>query len=225
MRTSTIIVAVVAVLMLVGTPAVHATPVVIGGLTFDSDAFPTQLRSATGTFYLLQDGAEPGWNSWGPVNLPGNASDFITLESSLTGHDLDTAGELHTGAVVDLGWGALWPANGPGADLVVYEMGHPEPFTVQANGITLLFTPVDQGFYSPHGGLSVNAAFIDLEDFGLASGHAVDHIVMSTTVTGDEWDAPDIGAVGAINTVVPEPATLVLLAVAGTGLLRKRRQR
>ena len=126
--------------------------------------------------------------------------------------------------------------NAPGADLVLFELG-----TADAAGMKVRVDP-GGGFttekwylltstgYSA-GGYSLNAAAIDLDDFGLAPGTLIERIQLNNASLsgGGTTISSSIAAVGALNTgVIPEPSTLIIWSLLGTlgiavGWRRRRR--
>jgi hypothetical protein len=170
---------------------------------------------------------------------------FTTAESIpwVTGSDLTVGlalGEGPTGGVADFIVPAFSLAsivNGAGADFAVWEAGDPsEPFlmSVSTDGgasfsANLAYDTAVTNPLATTPPFNVNIAFVNLDDFGLAPGAAVDAIKLSGVFTGIGGSGPDLLALAALNAGpptgnIPEPGTLLLLGLGlvGIGLGRRR---
>lgn len=192
--------------------------VTIGGLTFEDEAFATRLISAspdpsTGAFThesLDPDGPTPVHTV--ELTLP---AQLALLESLLVGSELDDWAGLRVAhnSSVTLGFDAIRPIDGAGDDLVVFDIGNAEAIEVTIAGTSRVYTFVATGqtITAGFGSLSVNAARVDLADFGVTSAG----VVTLTAPTGGALD-PDPTAVGVLN---GSPAAAVALRSAGTNPL------
>jgi hypothetical protein len=183
--------------------------IIVGGLTFDDDAFADDLVSSTGA-----------WTFGG-----GAAS----LEAALVGSNPnDFAFAFGSTSNVVLRFTDNLAINLAGADLAIFELGTAETFSlaVEVAGTTNSYTAVDTGFDA--GGFDLLVAQIDLSDFGVAAGGTVDTVQLFPAPTGG--DPADFTVIGALNStpdqVVPVPASALLLGIgglfAGAGALRRR---
>jgi hypothetical protein len=145
----------------------------VGGYSFAANAAADTAALVSGSqpsFYLCgatSDDGEP--------TLPG-----LTAAQSATQVVTDgvTDAELLGAAVVDVGFVDNVVVNGAGADLVVFESGRPESFSVS------VFDAITQSFSAPRTympestgslggcGFQLNAAAVDLSDFGVVSDNA-----------------------------------------------------
>jgi hypothetical protein len=143
-----------------------------------------------------------------------------TLEEAITGSNLAAGFEIaafNSGEMVEVGFDDNVIVNLPGEDLVVFEGAIEDGFDVAVGlGGTrfssyIHYEPVYQGFTETW---LVNAAFIDLDDFGLPPGGVVSLI----RIREDDHDSAEIAGAAAI----PEPAALLLLGLGGLALLKRR---
>ena len=178
-----------------GTPAAAAT--VLGGISFDDSAFADSLVGSTGSWNLSSG----------------------TLASVMTGADPNDYGFCFGGprvCTLTLAFTDNVAVNGLGADLAIFELGAPDSFELTIGATTLNYLTAPTG--DSAGGFSLNAALIDLNDFGLAplatvSSFTVGSIENETTAS--------FTAFGAFNNgipPVPEPATAAQLALGGLAL-------
>lgn len=194
----------VASLLITATPVTAGT--MIGGYTFDDNAFADTLISSSGS-YSTSGGS---------------------LASVLTDTNAGTwAGSLTPNAYVELGFTDNWLVNGAGADLVLFELGIPSIFKVSITigGTTLSYASQDTGFDA--GGYNLNAAEINLDDFGVASGASLSSIAVR--MDDGSNTRPSLSLVGALNSravdaTVPEPASLVLIGLGFAALRLSRRK-
>lgn len=118
--------------------------------------------------------------------------------------------------------------NGPGADLVIFELsgdqppGTPDPREVFGVSVFdgssfpsfVTVTPIATGFPDPADPtLDVFAVQIDIGAFGIASGASTDRVRLHIYNANLGSKSADLTALGALNSVaVPEPGTLLLVA-------------
>jgi hypothetical protein len=111
--------------------------------------------------------------------------------------------------------------NGAGADFALYEAGgslpgEGEPAKITINGITNTYPTIYTGVGSAH------RAFIDLDDFGVASGDRVATIQLWGLYSG--MSGTEYMAIGALNNGVPIPAPAAIWLL-GLGLVTLRAAR
>ena len=127
---------------------------------------------------------------------------------------------------MDLGFTDNVVVNGAGNDLVLFELGVPDSFTVTINGVTHTYPTSGTGFNA--GGFSLNAVALDLDAFGLGAGATINSLRLAFVASGT---VASTSLVGALNSRgfggVPEPATWAMM-ITGFGLvggvLRSRRR-
>jgi hypothetical protein len=114
--------------------------------------------------------------------------------------------------------------NDAGADLVLFELGTDDAAELSILNLNV-WTAAQNYVMTPTGfnvgGFSLNAVAINLDDFGVPAMGLVEYIELFNTGTGGTTISSSICAVGALNSVVPEPATLLMLALGGV-VIRKR---
>jgi hypothetical protein len=191
--------------------AAHArADVIVGGITFNDNAFADRLASSTGA-----------WSFGGGAT---------SLENALVGSNPDDfAFAFGSTSNVVLQFTDNLAINLAGADLAVFELGTAETFSlaVTVGGTTQSYTAVSTGFTA--GGFELLVAQIDLSDFGVALGGTVDTVQLFPAPTGG--DPADFTVVAALNNtsptgVVPGPSTLGLLSMgAGVSLIYGWRRR
>jgi hypothetical protein len=178
--------------------------IVKGSLVFDNNAFADNAKMIAGSIISFEGGA-------------------TSVKDALTGPDLSTAfdiGEFNQGEVVQVDFLDNAVINATGFDLVVYERHSPDCFDVAvgigANQYTsfLHFVPVYENFIE--GGGYVNAARIDLLDFGVGAGATVSSI----RIRESSYDSAELAGIAAFHSVnVPEPTTLALLSITAVSVL------
>jgi hypothetical protein len=186
-----------------------AAPIIIAGTTYNSANFATSLMSSSGSFSV--GGGAPN------------------LASALTDTTVNTwAFTLDRGGYVQLGFNGI--SNGPGSDLVFFEIGVPDNFGISltVGGPITTIASSSTGFTQGQG-FGINIASIDLSVLGVAPGGSVSSIVVNMgPAFGAGAAAPTLGAAVGLNAAaVPEPATFGLIG-AGlvlSGLLRRMRNR
>jgi len=207
-------------ILFVGVGESTASTIAVGGHALSEAAFADTLIDAEGHFTILYDPPEPGWAFTDDYALPGSPGDFHVTRDAATGYDLGTSVEIHSGWLM-LGFSDPLPANGPGDDLVIYELsgGRTEDMYVTINGTKRLFDTTFTGDLTPNGGLEINEALIDLDAFGVPPGETIFAIRINQGSEGGlHPQEPDIAAVAGLN-VVPEPGCVAMLACGALGLL------
>ncbi|HQC98655.1 MAG TPA: PEP-CTERM sorting domain-containing protein, partial [Aquabacterium sp.] len=137
-------------------------------------------------------------------------------------------------ATVLLGFSDNRLRNGPGDDLVLFEVGHEayeysqegfDSLWVTVNGVSrLYFTTETSTHVDDH---NVNMTRIDLSHFGLAEGVLLDRVQIGLG-QDTRGSLPQLQLVAAMHSVaapVPEPASLVLMASGALLLAGLRRRR
>lgn len=155
------------------------------------------------------------------------------MGSVLTDTDAATwAYSYDAGASVTLAWSSVVAVNGPGADIVLFELGVPDAWNVTINGVTNYALSAATG--ESAGGFSLNAAAIDLSDFGVAAGGSVSQLYLTFQSGPNTSTITSTSLVGALDVgggtpPVPELSTWMMLAlgfagVGYAGLRSSRRQ-
>jgi hypothetical protein len=180
---------------------------VVGGLTFQDNAFADSLISSSGSF----------------------TTSGGTLTSVLTDTDSGTyAFSSSPGAFVNLGFTDNLLVNGSGNDLALFELGIPDTFKVTIGGITKSYLSVDTG--QSAGGFGLNVATVNLDDFGIAPNTTLSNILIGLDTTSAASTVPSLSLVGALNsgavtsTAVPEPFTIIGTLIGGTAAFRMRKK-
>lgn len=183
-----------------GIAGVANATIIVGGYSFDDNAFADYVISSAGS-YTTTGGS---------------------VESSVIGANVDTYAFSHTsGAYLDLGFSDNHLVNGSGYDLALFELGMPDTFgvSVTIGGTTQAYTTINTGYRG--GGYNLNVALVDLDDFGIAPGSVLSHVVLGMDInTGGT--VPSLAVVGALNSI-PEPASMALIGLFTAGIYFKRR--
>lgn len=171
-----------------------AGSVSLGGYVFDDTAFADSLTGSAGN-----------WTTAGG-----------SLAASLTGSDAsDYAFSFDAGSFAALAFTDNVALNGAGADLVVFELGVDDFISLTINGITHNYLTSSTG--ETAGGFSLNAAAIDLSDYGVGS-------VSNFSLNGGVDNGGTVASytvIGALH--VPAPASAALLGLGGLAISRRRR--
>lgn len=216
MRRRNAILATVAALWIGGATSALAAPVVIDGFVFDSAAFPTAAQFVSG----------------GPPTLSFATTGNLDADL-LAAADSDLATYIFgTPVTFNLLFGNAPVVNGAGPDLVIFELGIPDTVGVSAElggafTVPLSYNTLFTG--ASAAGFNLNAAAIDLSDFGVPAGGLVSRFQLDNASIATI--SSSIVAVGALNTdqgpgpSVPEPGTLLLLGGGLLGLMLRRERR
>ena len=146
------------------------------------------------------------------------AGDIVTTGGTLpnvtTDQSVDSYAQLPSTATagsitLTLGFASNTLVNGTLNDLVLFDIGTPDAFTVTINNQTMTASTLDTGFTTSKGA-QLNAAVIDLSSFGVANGATVPSIDIGLARGGASF-----ALAGAISSV-PVPAAVWLF---GSGLL------
>jgi hypothetical protein len=175
------------ILIAVMSVAIPAGAVTVGGLNFADNAFADTLISAYGDF----------------------TTGGGTLVQVLTDSDPGTyAASRTSGAFVQLGFTDSVIINGSGADLALFDIGRPDTFKLTIGGITRQYTTIDTVYYS--GPYKITVALVDLDDFGVPAGAAVDQITVGLDYLTGQFPAiptvPAFSLAGALNSAAPGAA-------------------
>jgi len=202
-----------------GVSAASATPITVGGYVFEAgeEAF---------------------------------ADDVALVEGSLTTHTEEQARQILSGSYVGDTIRVITPdvavleivftdnaiLNGPGTDLVIFELSgalgagtpdHTERFEVtvfdgSAFPPFVSFDPIDTGYPDPNGGLNIFAVEIDVSNFGVASGATTQRvrIRLVDNLVHRSADPTALGALSSVSVPEPAPTLLVVLGLLGTGFRR-----
>jgi hypothetical protein len=199
-----------------------ASPISVAGFTFSAgeEAFADSIEFVS------------GW----PVNLP-------VVNDVLVGSDISDSFNSgnSTPSVLDVFFIDNSIVNGPGVDVVIFELsgdkpaGSPDPREIfdvsvfDGSGFSpfVTVTPIATGFDDPADStLDVFAVQIDLGSFGVPSGVSVDRIRIAIYNANLGSKSADLTAVGALNSGLPVPApSTALTLAAGLFLIAQRRNR
>lgn len=173
--------------------------VTIGDFSVAEHAFADSLLSATPSpgDAFRHESLDPGGSGVLHVDLT-LPQDFAVLQSLLVGPDLnDWVGVRQAAATLALGFSPPHPVDGPGPDLVLFDIGNRESIAVTIGDLTRAYALEDTGddITSGQNSRDVNFAAIDLADFGVATTSSV----VLRAVSGGDFDA-DPAALGALHT-------------------------
>jgi hypothetical protein len=192
-----------------GVGPANADPVTIAGITVDSLNFANALLSNSPAVFSTEGGP---------------------LATSVTDLSANTWAFSNTNPPTYLQLGFTNLVNGPGNDLVVWEIGTPDNFgmSLTIGGPTHTIVSASTGFTNAQS-FGINTAFLNLDDLGVASGAAVTSLVFNMGLPfANTASSPTLGAAAALAPV-PEPTTLALvgtaLAVVGTVAVVRRRNK
>jgi len=206
--------------LVIGVSSPASATTVLHGFSFDDNAFADEVRSDLTGFII------------------GGAS---TAEEALTGSDTSNyAFSPEDGTFITLGFLDNLVVNGPGSDIVVFELNvtDTEPIVLTVNGIRSAPTAqTDTGdLFPPNGRIEYTSW--DLSDFDVPPGGTVDEVTINSICT-DVFvpiygctEGADVAsallAVGALNsapavTPIPLPPGMPLLLGAVCGLVAGRR--
>jgi hypothetical protein len=173
--------------------------VTVGGFTFADNAFVDTLFGSSG-----------GWST-----ASGNlASDITDIDAGTYAFSFETSAFLEVRFIDNIAM------NLAGADLVIFEVGTPDIFDVEINGVRNQYLSVDTG--ESAGGFALNGLAIDLSDFGVANGDFITDVrLWGGNMEPNNGTVASYSLVGALNPV-PAPASMALL---GLGALVARRRR
>lgn len=203
------------IVSLVLTPEALGQSVTIGGFQFEADGAADSATLVSGSqpsFFLCGATAEDG-----EPTLPG-----LTQGESATRvvSDANPDDEVFGQAVLDVGFADNVVVNDDGPDLVVFESGRPESFTLAVfNPLSRTFSaptafdPVTTGYFDGCG-FMINAAQIDLGEFGVAPGTSralfrIDNLGAPGCCAG-----ADLADVLALRSGAPAPQPLELPGVS-----------
>jgi len=206
-------IAVVSGLCLVGqavTPASAST--VIGPYIFDDNAFTDRLVSSSGSWAI------------GPSGTLGTL-EMVLIGSNINDYAYPAINDGQSVASAVLAFVDNAVANGPGADLAVFEYSVIGAVGRVGCQITLTINNITKN-YIPYGfgpGAGEYAALVDLSDFGVPSDGRVSQFGISGTWPPD----PEYSAFGALNNAppVPIPGAVWLLGSGIAGLVELRRRK
>lgn len=197
-----------AAILLLGTAGVAEAAFIVGGITFEDNAFADRLVTSAGS-----------------PTFSGASS----LEAAVIGADLDSYANLLDGDdKITLEFTDNVVVNGPGNDLAVFTLFDPRPITFYLEGddfvVRATVTTVPTGTTITNG-VPVNVGFYDLA-FPLIS--SLRRISIASRDENDNLYPNQFAAVGALNTnPIPEPGSVILMTLGGLGLaggvMRKRR--
>jgi hypothetical protein len=184
-----------------GAPAPE--PVAVPSFTFEANS---GADAAT-----VVAGSDPSFFECGltpELGLP--ALQGLTVDASATRVVADGSAdtEVFGRAVLDVGFSDNAVVNGPGPDLAVFESGRTEGFTVSvfdplagAFSAPVYFDPSELGFYD-HCGYPVNAALIDLAQFGVQTLGTVSLVRIDNLGAPGGFDGADLADVRAVHSAV-----------------------
>ena len=180
--------------------------VVIGGTTFQDDAFADSIVSFAGT-YTTSTG---------------------TLLGSLADKSPETfAFSFTPGALIQFSFDHSQLINGPGTDLALFDLFGAGVAPVTIAGVTIAYTSVPVGTVDL--GVQLNESLIDLSDFGIEAGAVMDRITVAMDAIKANGGKLNLSLVASTYSPVPlppfevpEPGSILLLiaGLAGSSLLR-----
>jgi hypothetical protein len=160
----------------------------IAGIQFSYNAFVDTLISSNPTSSIpFAYPIEPSLY----VDTFGIAGDAATVEDAVIGDDISTAAcNWDEDGYLELGFTDNRLVNGEGYDLVLFELGSSiDSFGValQPGGQLIAYDSAFTGYYTLAAGINgfvqINAAFVDLDDFGVPAGSTIDHFFIGGLLT------------------------------------------
>jgi hypothetical protein len=192
-----------------------ASAVTIGGFTFDDNAFADSLTGSTGAV----------------TTVPTTG---LSLDSVMTDIDENT-GAFPTGALASfqLAFTDNTVVNGVDEDLVLFELG-PAPSgggPINSASVSIeTSTGIETRSYDflATTTTDLNAAAIDLSDFGIGVGESVSSVLVITGELNSDLAPATLTLVGALNngvTPIPVPAAVWMFGTGLIGLVGVARRR
>ena len=186
----------------------------VGGFDFTPNAAAdtaTLVPGSQPSFYLCGATADDGAPTLPGLTPAQSAARVVT--------DGVADAELLGAAVVDVGFVDNVVVNGPGPDLVVFESGRPEAFALS------VFDAITQSFSTPRTylpastglaggcGFQLNAATIDLADFGVLPDNARTLFRIDNLGAPGCCDGADLMDVLALSSGAPAPEPIIVPGV------------
>jgi len=176
-----------------------AQAVSIGG--YEVNAFATSL-----------DGIAPAAAGLDVTTIGGTLA-AVTTDTSVDSYVFLPTGKSSSSVALTLGFVSGSLVNGAGDDLVLFEIGAPDNFSVTIGGTNLDLATSDTGFQNSDPA-QLNAVAIDLSAFGVANGAVVTQVTVGFNAGGATFALA--GALAPSMSPVPVPAAVWLF---GSGLL------
>lgn len=183
----------------------------VGGFEFAPKAAADRVTLVPGSqpsFYLCGATGDDGAPTLPGLTPAQSAARVLT--------DGVTDAEMFGAAVVDVAFVDNVVVNGPGPDLVVFESGRPEAFGISVfDAITQSFSAPRTYFPASTGlaggcGFQLNAAAIDLADFGVVPDNARTLFRIDNLGAPGCCDGADLMDVLALNSGVPAPQPITV---------------
>ena len=197
--------------------AAQATPISIGGFTFDENSSADHVGATTGTIQTFVVDAGGGFN----VNA-------FSVDLVLTDNSLDSGVFCLNACTIELIFTDNAAVNGAGDDLILFEQGEAETTNITIGGIELVLSDfTTQAAIVDAQGTLINIYAIELDDFGIVSGGMIDTVLLDLNFPLGDVNFPtsDPTALFALNSAdVPEPGMfmLFLMGLIGIGYARRR---
>lgn len=182
------------------------------GYTFDDDAFADKAYFIDGTIEF--GGFIPTGDISNDLNTALAGSNMSTWIRS----QYDPIKDIRTGYTVELHFVDNYIYNGVGSDLIGWEFGTSEPFSISIYNPQLGSWTDFWNIYTNDIG-DMNVGEIDFDHWGLSSEIEISKIRVSSQYWSNSWIDGEIAAFGGLNSnPVPEPTTMVLLGAGLIGL-------